>query len=119
MKVVPLTDMDKQIYIRTFLLEWMGWVDHGANEPHFHFNRGEGLCKLLTKWLRRKGFNNMDISSISHFFWHELGKNHVPFNRTKYTNPDQLTYMEEFERYCMHENKLRWKWATEYVRKRP
>lgn len=115
MKEIPLTNTDKQVCIRTFLLEWMGWVDHGAKEPHFVFNRGEGLCKLLAKWLRRSGFTNQQISSISHFFWHELGCNHVPFNRTKYTNHDQLSYMEEYEQWSMHENKLRWKWAAEYV----
>ena len=104
-----------QQLIKQFLVDWLDWVDAGAEEPNFLFNRREGLCAALYKWASRQviGDNGL-IATLKHDFYIELGRQHTPFNRDRDVRTDMPFYSVEVNKGESHLNTMRLAWAREY-----
>lgn len=109
---VRYTKAQLETAILEFLKNWIAWVEQGAEEPHFVFNRSEGLCLLLTKYaMRSLLMNEPEIEGLQRLFKKMLGYEPVPFN-----TGDVPHYGYEKANGLMHTNPRRLMWAHRKIK---
>lgn len=92
--------------IKRFLMDYQEWLDNGASEPHYLFDRGSGLCVQLGKYLRRQPISEETVDALCKSFTRLLPDNdtNLPFN------VDVLDYMMECSDGRCHLNRSRINW---------
>ena len=99
--------------IAQFLFEWIKWVEAGAGEPHFIFDRSSGLCTCLMKYMRRTcQISEISMASVEGYFQQTLLHGDItPFNRG-----NQKAYPVEASEGTLHKNPARRHWAYQMLR---
>lgn len=93
-----------------FLKDYLAWVEAGAVEPNVYFDRSNGLCLQISKYLRRSGLPlNMEVL-VKHEFKMLVSKD-FPYNIVYPFNKNGDDYRIESENHLIYANNQRINWV--------